>query len=620
MPLIKIKKHTSNINYNSTTYLAKRIFVEFVLPHYKSFLLGIFLMLVIACTTSLHAWLVQPALDEVFGIGGGKINFSDWLPESFSIKNSLANKSQKEKALIVIPVLVLLVTFIKGFATYFQLLITNTISLKITAEARIKLYRHFITSDISKLHSKSSGDMIASIINEINGIVGLINSCINGFVKQFFTLGALIFVMFQQSVELSLVAFIGFPVAAYPIYKIGRKLRNLSFRNQEMSGKFNSQMSDTLQYSKLVKSYHCEEFEITRMSKIIESIFKMSKKITRLSLISSPFVESLAGFGVAAVIWYGGMQVINGQTTPGAFFSFFTAMMMAYRPLKSISGMNSGIQLGLASATRFYQAIDEKPKIINKPNAIELSNVVGNIEFCNINFSYQNNQQTINNLNFSIKAGQSVALVGHSGGGKSTIMSLLLRFYDPQLGKITLDGYNIADLTLSSLRSNMAVVNQEVMLFDDTVLENIRYGKTSATEQQIINAAKLAEADEFISTLPEKYHTKVGQNGVRLSGGQRQRIAIARAILYNAPILLLDEATSSLDPISEKLIKDALTTLMKGKTSVIIAHRLSTIMHCDKIIVISEGRAVEEGNHYDLLTKNGFYANLYHKQFSLKNE
>ncbi|NBR94974.1 MAG: ABC transporter ATP-binding protein [Proteobacteria bacterium] len=590
------------------------------MPHYKSFLLSILLMLLIATTTSLHAWLVQPALDEVFGIGGGKINFSEWLPESFSIKNSLAHKSNKEKALIIIPILVLLVTFVKGFATYFQLLITNVISLKITSEARIKLYRHFITSDISKLHNKSSGDMIASIINEINGIVGLINSCINGFVKQFFTLAALVFIMFQQSVELSLVAFIGFPLAAYPIYKIGRKMRNLSFKNQEMSAKFTSQMSDTLQYSKLVKAYHCEEFEINRMSKIIDAIFKMSKKITRLSLISSPFVESLAGFGVAAVIWYGGMQVVNGQTTPGAFFSFFTAMMMAYRPLKSISGMNSGIQLGLAAATRFYQTIDEKPTIVNKPNAFHLENTIGNIEFCDVNFSYQNNQETINNLNFSIKAGQSVALVGHSGGGKSTIMNLLLRFYDPQLGKITLDGHNIADLTLASLRSSMSVVNQEVMLFDDTVLENIRYGKTSATEEQIIEAAKMAEADEFIANLPEKYQTKVGQNGIRLSGGQRQRIAIARAILYNAPILLLDEATSSLDPISEKLIKDALKTLMKGKTSVIIAHRLSTIMHCDKIIVIQNGRAVEEGNHSELLAKNGFYANLYYKQFSVTHE
>ena len=614
------QKKNTNINYNGTFYLVKRILFEFVLPHYKSFLLSILLMLLIATTTSLHAWLVQPALDEVFGIGGGKINFSEWLPESFSIKNSLAHKSNKEKALIIIPILVLLVTFVKGFATYFQLLITNVISLKITSEARIKLYRHFITSDISKLHNKSSGDMIASIINEINGIVGLINSCINGFVKQFFTLAALVFIMFQQSVELSLVAFIGFPLAAYPIYKIGRKMRNLSFKNQEMSAKFTSQMSDTLQYSKLVKAYHCEEFEINRMSKIIDAIFKMSKKITRLSLISSPFVESLAGFGVAAVIWYGGMQVVNGQTTPGAFFSFFAAMMMAYRPLKSISGMNSGIQLGLAAATRFYQTIDEKPTIVNKPNAFHLENTIGNIEFCDVNFSYQNNQETINNLNFSIKAGQSVALVGHSGGGKSTIMNLLLRFYDPQLGKITLDGHNIADLTLASLRSSMSVVNQEVMLFDDTVLENIRYGKTSATEEQIIEAAKMAEADEFIANLPEKYQTKVGQNGIRLSGGQRQRIAIARAILYNAPILLLDEATSSLDPISEKLIKDALKTLMKGKTSVIIAHRLSTIMHCDKIIVIQNGRAVEEGNHSELLAKNGFYANLYYKQFSVTHE
>jgi len=614
------QKKNTNINYNGTFYLVKRILFEFVLPHYKSFLLSILLMLLIATTTSLHAWLVQPALDEVFGIGGGKINFSEWLPESFSIKNSLAHKSNKEKALIIIPILVLLVTFVKGFATYFQLLITNVISLKITSEARIKLYRHFITSDISKLHNKSSGDMIASIINEINGIVGLINSCINGFVKQFFTLAALVFIMFQQSAELSLVAFIGFPLAAYPIYKIGRKMRNLSFKNQEMSAKFTSQMSDTLQYSKLVKAYHCEEFEINRMSKIIDAIFKMSKKITRLSLISSPFVESLAGFGVAAVIWYGGMQVVNGQTTPGAFFSFFAAMMMAYRPLKSISGMNSGIQLGLAAATRFYQTIDEKPTIVNKPNAFHLENTIGNIEFCDVNFSYQNNQETINNLNFSIKAGQSVALVGHSGGGKSTIMNLLLRFYDPQLGKITLDGHNIADLTLASLRSSMSVVNQEVMLFDDTVLENIRYGKTSATEEQIIEAAKMAEAEEFIANLPEKYQTKVGQNGIRLSGGQRQRIAIARAILYNAPILLLDEATSSLDPISEKLIKDALKTLMKGKTSVIIAHRLSTIMHCDKIIVIQNGRAVEEGNHSELLAKNGFYANLYYKQFSVTHE
>ena len=584
-----------DINYNSTTYLIKRITREYITPHWKILSISIVLMLVIAGTTSLHAWLIKPALDSVF-------------------------VEKDYHALIYIPIIVLIVTFVKGFATYFQLLTMNYLSLRITSEMRIRLYRHFITSDISKLHSKSSGDMIASIIGEIGAVVNLISISLNGFVKQLFTIIALVIVMFNQSLELSLVAFIGFPLAFYPIYKLGRKLRNLSFKNQEMAGKFNSQMSDTLQYSKLVKAYHCEEFEVKRMSLIIDSIYKMGKKLSRISLISSPFVESLAGFGVAAVIWYGGHQVISGTTTPGAFFSFFTAMMMAYRPLKAVSGMNSSVQMGLAAASRLYTLFDEKPKIFDKPNAIELKEVKGEVEFENVQFSYDENKITLDNLNFKVKAGQSVALVGHSGGGKSTIMSMILRFYDPNSGSVKLDGHNISDLTLKSLRSSMSVVNQEVMLFDDTILENIRYGKVDATEEQILKAAKMAEADEFIQELPEKYYSRVGQNGIRLSGGQRQRIAIARAILYDAPILLLDEATSSLDPISEKLIKDALNSLMKNRTSIIIAHRLSTIIHCDKIIVIANGRVVEEGSHKELLEKNGAYSNLYLKQFEINQD
>ena len=584
-----------DINYNSTTYLIKRISREYIYPHWKILSISVVLMLVIAGTTSFHAWLIKPALDSVF-------------------------VEKDYHALIYIPIIVLIVTFVKGFATYFQLLTMNYLNLRVTSEMRIRLYRHFITSDISKLHSKSSGDMIASIIGEIGAVVNLISISLNGFVKQLLTIIALVVVMFNQSLELSLVAFIGFPLAVYPIYKLGKKLRNLSFKNQEMAGKFNSQMSDTLQYSKLVKAYHCEEFEVKRMSLIIDSIYKMGKKLSRISLISSPFVESLAGFGVAAVIWYGGHQVISGTTTPGAFFSFFAAMMMAYRPLKAVSGMNSSVQMGLAAASRLYALLDEKPKIFDKPNAIDLKEVKGDVEFDNVQFSYDENKITLDNVNFKVKAGQSVALVGHSGGGKSTIMSLILRFYDPNLGSIKLDGHNISDLTLKSLRSSMSVVNQEVMLFDDTILENIRYGKVDATEEQILRASKMAEADEFIQELPEKYNSRVGQNGIRLSGGQRQRIAIARAILYDAPILLLDEATSSLDPISEKLIKDALNSLMKNRTSIIIAHRLSTIIHCDKIVVIANGRVVEEGSHKELLEKNGAYSNLYLKQFEINQD
>jgi subfamily B ATP-binding cassette protein MsbA len=581
-----------SINYSDTWYLTKRITKEYIIPYWKTFAISVALMLVIAGTTALHAWLIKPALDSVF-------------------------VDKNTNALIYIPLVVLIVTFIKGFATYFQLLTMNILSMRITADMRVRLYEHFIKSDISKLHSQSSGNMTASILNEIAAVVGLINTVINGFVKQFFTLGSLIVVMFMQSVELSLIAFIGFPLAVYPIYKLGRKLRNLSFRNQEMAAKFNSQMNDTLQYSKLVKAYHCEDFEVKRMSLIIESIFKMGKKISRMSLVSSPFVESLAGIGVAAVIWYGGHQVITGATTPGAFFSFFGAMMMAYRPLKSLSGMNSGVQLGLAAATRLYTLLDEKPKIIDKPNAISLTSVKGDIEFENVGFSYIAEKPTLKGINLKIPAGKTIALVGHSGGGKSTIMTMILRFYDPDSGSIKLDGHNLKDVTIKSLRNSMSVVNQEVMLFDDTIIENIRYGKEDASDEQIIAAAKMAEADEFISELPQGYLTKVGQNGILLSGGQRQRIAIARAILYNAPILLLDEATSALDPISEKLIKDAFAKLMKGKTSVVIAHRLSTVMHADKIVVISNGEVVEEGTHQELLDKGGAYSNLYLKQFEI---
>ncbi len=580
------------INYSSTTYLLKRIIKNYIKPHCKAFLLSIALMLVIAGTTTFHAWLVKPALDSVFF-------------------------KKDATMLTIIPIVILVVTVIKGFATYFQLFITNVLSLRITATIRHQIYAHYIKSDMARLHSRSSGDMMASVLNEAGGIVNVVNVITNGSIKQLFTIIGLVIVMFSQSVELSLVAFVGFPLAAYPIYKIGRKLRNMSYKNQELAAKFNSQMNDTLQYSKLVKAYNCEDFEIKRMEKIMEGVLKMGKKISRLSLISSPFVETLGGIGVAAVIWYGGSQVISGETTPGAFFSFFTAMMMAYRPLKTVSSMNGGIQLGLASATRVFSLLDEEQTIIDKPNAMVLQNAKGDITFENVEFRYVPEKIALDNISFTIPAGKTVALVGHSGGGKSTIMNMILRFYDVEKGSIKIDGYDIRDVTTKSLRHSMSVVSQEVMLFDDTVLENIRYGKVDATKEEIVKAAKLAEADDFITELPQGYDTKIGQNGIRLSGGQRQRIAIARAILYNAPILLLDEATSALDPISEKLIKDALAKLMKNRTCVVIAHRLSTVIHADKIVVISGGKVQEEGSHQELLEKGGTYANLYSKQFEI---
>jgi subfamily B ATP-binding cassette protein MsbA len=589
---MKDKKATEMGNIINDIDLIKRLIKEYIIPHYRTFLISISLMLLIAGSTAFHAWLIKPALDQVF-------------------------VKQDKNMLILIPLVVLVVTIIKGFSTYFQLLTMNLLTARITADMRKRLYAHFINSDIAMLHSSSSGDMIARL-GDSGQIVGMISTALNGFVKQLITLIFLIGVMFSQSLELSLVAFIGFPLAAYPVYKIGRKLRNLSFTGLEASQKFNSQMSDTLQYSKLVKAYNCEEFEVNRMSNVIEIMYKIGKKISKLSLIASPFVEALGGIGVAAVIWYGGHQVITGQTTPGAFFSFFAAMLMAYKPLKSVSGMNSGIQMGLAATERYYTLLAQAPKIITKPDAVNLDNIKGDIKFEKVNFSYTDEKETLKDINLEIPAGKMVALVGHSGGGKSTIMSMILRFYDPNSGKITIDGHDIRDVNLKSLRAAMSIVNQEVMLFDDTILENIRYGKVNATEEEIINAAKLAEADSFISELPSGYDTQVGQNGIRLSGGQRQRIAIARAILYDAPILLLDEATSALDPISERLIKDALAKLMAGRTTLVIAHRLSTVIHADLIFVVSGGKIVESGTHKELTQKGGVYANLYSKQFEIE--
>ena len=585
---------SSNIDYTNNFYLTKRLFKSYVFKYRFKFALSIILMFVVAGTTAAHAYLVKPALDEVF-----------------------VNKNTK--VLIIIPVIIMIITVIKALSTYFQMLIMNYISIFITADLRKELYSHFIYSDISDLNRTSSGEMISKIMMDISRITGGISVAVNGFFKQLVTLLALIGVMFYQSLELALIAFIGFPLAIYPVYKIGKKLRNLSFGDQKMAQKFVSQMDDSLQYGKLVKSYNCEDFEASRMANIIDGITKLSKKISRLSLISSPFVEMLGGIGVAAVIWYGGFQVMNGQTTPGAFFSFFTAMMMAYKPLKSVSGMNSGIQLGLGATQRYFETLDQKPKIIDKKNAKIITNVKGDISFNNVKFNYIDDKTALNGVNLEIKSGTTVALVGPSGGGKSTIMNMILRFYDPKSGNITLDNHNIKDLSIKSLRKAMSVVNQEVMLFDDSIIENIRYGKSDATKEQIIQAARLAEADEFIEQLCDKYDTQIGQNGVMLSGGQRQRIAIARAILYNSPILLLDEATSALDPISENLIKNALNKLMKGKTTIVIAHRLSTIMHADKICVVIDGKIVEQGTHKELLAQNNQYANLYNKQFELAN-
>jgi len=588
-------KQNKEINYSSSIYLLKRIMVNYIKPHLKTFLFAIFLMIIVAGATASQAWLIKPALDAVF-------------------------VEKKVSMLILIPIGLIIVAIFKGFGTYFQTLIMSLLTSKIRFNIQKQLYRHFLYTDMAILNKKSSGYLLSSILNDVNGIMIAVDLILTGAIKQFLTAGSLIVVMFVQSVELSLIAFVAFPIAAYPVYKIGKKLRNFSAVNQESLGKLTSQMNDTLQYTKLVKAYSAEEFECNRLTKIIDGLYVLMKKMMLLSLLSSPLVEMLGTIGVAGVIWYGGWKVMNGATTVGAFFSFFGAMLMAYKPMKSISNLNMSLQMGMMCSQRIFELMDQDPTIKDKDDAIEIRDIKGHIEFKDVDFRYEPSKLALEGVNIDIPAGKTIALVGHSGGGKSTIMNMILRFYDVEKGGVYIDGHNIKDVKLNSLRGSMALVSQEIQLFDDTIKENIRYAKIDATDEEVQKAAEFANAHEFIKDLPQGYETKIGQQGVRLSGGQRQRISIARAILYNSPILLLDEATSALDPISEKLIQNTLDKLMKNRTTLVIAHRLSTVIKADKICVVNRGKIAEEGTHNELMNKNGVYANLYSKQFEAESE
>jgi subfamily B ATP-binding cassette protein MsbA len=393
-------------------------------------------------------------------------------------------------------------------------------------------------------------------------------------------------------------------------------MRRVSADTQVETGQLMTLLHQTFQGARHVKAYGMESYEISRARDYMYRLFKISQRAARMRAIASPLMETLGGVAVALVILYGGHQVLSGVRTPGAFFSFITALLLAYQPLKSLAGLNASMQEGLAAAQRIFSVLDIEPVIRDKPGAAVLKVSGGEIRFDRVEFVYANGTVALKNISLTVPAGKRVALVGPSGAGKSTVLNLVPRFYDVASGRITVDGQDLRDVTLASLRAAIALVSQEVTLFDDTVKANIAYGRFDASDADIFAAAKAAAADEFIRGLPQGYDTTVGEHGVKLSGGQRQRIAIARAMLKNAPVLLLDEATSSLDTESERQVQVALNTLMQGRTSVVIAHRLSTVIGADLIYVMEGGRVVEQGTHAELMRREGVYARLYALQFA----
>ena len=533
--------------------------------------------------------------------------------------------SQDGKVLFFLCAQILGLYFIKGWFYFAQTLILSHISTKTVQAIQQKVFTHLLSLDISFFNKTSSGQMLSRVINDCNAITNIAINFITIIFKDLITCVSMFALMIYYSWQMTLVIFVFFPIGALAMSIIIKKAKEVMTRSTQQSADFISQLSESLQNVKIIKSYCMEKFESKRIKDILNTMFNLQMKTIKTTNMSTPVIESLSGFILAGIIIFGGWQISKGYLTTGGFVTFLGAWVSVYKPLKSLLNFRVQLQTAIVSAERVYEIIDTKPQIKDADDAIELKDVKGDIEFKNVSFEYDAGKPIIKDLNIKIPHGKTIALVGASGGGKTTIVNLIPRFFEPTKGEILIDGININKYTQDSLRKNTSLVSQDVILFDDTIRNNIAYGKgekeyASVSDSEIIAASKSANAYDFIMAMNDGYNTKIGEKGVRLSGGQKQRLSIARAIIKNAPILLLDEATSALDTESEFEVQMALDNLMKNRTTIVIAHRLSTIKNADMIYVIEKGEVIESGNHTDLLAKNGEYAKLYNMQFKNKQE
>ena len=583
---------------NSTRNLLLRIFTNYIRKHSQKIFIAVICMIIVSATTAINAWMMQPVLDDIF------IN--------------------KDKSLIlVIPLAILIIAIIKGISSYIQSILMSFVSYKIVADLQNHMFESLIKCDISFFSKTNSGTLISRFLADVGALSKGVHNVIINIIKDFFTLLFLIGVLFYHDPKLALISLLIFPLAIYPISRIGKRLRKISKNTQIGFGMLTKRLTESLQGIKTIKSFNAEQIEREKVDKEVENIFQLTYKSSRVNSISRPLMETLGGLAIAVIIYVGGSQVISGTTTPGTFFSFLTALLMAYQPIKSLASLNATLQMAMAAAERIFNIIDTRPLIAekgsNKDHLLK-NGTAYSINFSNVSFSYENaDKTTLQNINLEIKKGEKVALVGYSGAGKTSLLNLLPRFYEIKKGKITINGIDIKDLSFNFLRNHFSLVSQDIVLFDDTLKYNICYGQKNINSRRVLDACKKANCEEFIKKFPNGFNETIGEKGVKLSGGQKQRIAIARAFLKNSPFLLLDEATSSLDSRSEKKIQTSLDKLMKNKTSLVIAHRLSTIIDADKIILLQNGKIEDIDKHSNLLKKSKIYKNLYELQFKKNN-
>jgi len=568
--------------------LYKRL-LQLARPHWLKFLLATLCMGIVGAATGASAFLVKPAIDNVF------------------LKRDIV-------ALKWIPFAVMVVFLLKSLGNYGQTVLMSFIGQRVVTDLRNRLYRHIQLQPLSFFTKNPTGTLMSRLTNDVTLVQGAVSEAVTSIFKDSFSLISLIFVIFYQDWKLAIIAFLVFPVAIYPVAVLGRKMRQITNRTQVTIGSLTSLLQETISGNRIVKAFGMENYENDRFAKENERLFKLTLKSVTVRAISSPLMEFLGGLGVAAVVAYGGYRVLQGVSTPGTFFSFLTALLMLYEPAKRLTNVNNTIQQGLAGAERIFSVIDTVPEIENKEGSVDLPRISRSITLEDVSFAYED-AVVLKHIDLQIKAGECIAFVGMSGGGKTTLVNLIPRFYDVTEGRILIDNHDIRDVNIESLRAQIGIVTQQTILFNDTARNNIAYGDIRKNEDDIIRAAKAANAHAFITKLPLGYDAVIGEQGVKLSGGERQRISIARALLKDAPILILDEATSSLDTEAEIEVQDALDKLMKGRTTLVIAHRLSTIRNADRIIVLVNGRIAEEGTHESLLEQKGEYFKLYNMQF-----